>query len=320
MIGYHVLVDGQNTAIRTNAVMDVQTKQGERTAAIFGTFNTIHNIVETLNEKLDAFPREVVLLWDRGHSPRRKEIFPEYKVKKREWTPEDKMWIEELFSQIDEIHRNAPWFGVKSFYKKGYEGDDLIYGASQTIHRQFPNDHIVILSTDEDYYQLICPYISVYSPIRRTLYTIRNAQKLIGVDIQDYILYKSLKGDDSDSIPGIKGIGEKTAKALVNKYHTLENMLEHKDEMLAKKTTAKVISEEGLKILDRNNQLMNLKDYVDLTPFQEEMATLISSVPQLDESKIRQFLQRWQFVSILLKFQEWILPFKEMTANFSRDI
>lgn len=320
MLGFHVLVDGQNTAIRTNAVMDVQTKQGERTAAIFGTLNTLHNIIETISEKLDAFPREIILFWDRGHSARRKEIFPDYKVKKKEWTPEDKAWTEELFSQIDEIHRNAPYFGVKSFYKKGYEGDDLIYGATQVIHTKFPNDVIVILSTDEDYYQLICPYIYVYSPVRKVLYSFRNIKNLIGVNLEDYILYKSLKGDASDGIPGIRGIGEKTAKSLVNRYHTLQGMLEHKGEMLARKSTAKVISEEGLQILDRNNQLMNLKDFVNLEPIEAELTELIDSVPQLDEGKVRSFLQRWQFVSILLKFQEWILPFKDIVCNFKRDI
>lgn len=318
MKGIHIILDGNNTAIRNNSVMDISTKAGERTAAIYGCLNTAHSAIEYLSDKFRLPVKQVIFLWDRGHSSRRKQLYPEYKAAKRsDWSPESEDWFRNLFMQIDELHIGLPYFGIKSFFKKGYEGDDLIYGTTEEIHSISPNDICIIISTDEDYHQLISEYVNIFNPTKKFLITPNNYKEFMGIEVSDYILYKSLKGDHSDNIPGIKGIGEKTAKSLVSKYHSLEGLIEHEKELSTRKTTAKIFTEEGLNIINRNDQLMNLKKYVDLSPIQSELHDLVTSIPSINNENAKEFLKKWQFVSILYKYKEWILTLEDVTINFN---
>ena len=97
MKGLHIVFDGQQAAYRANIVTELYTKTGIRTSAILGTLNIIHSTIEEM-EKLYQLPvKESILTWDKGHSPRRKGVYPEYKAnRKKEWTPEDDQWKQEF--------------------------------------------------------------------------------------------------------------------------------------------------------------------------------------------------------------------------------
>lgn len=318
MRGLRVVFDGNGTAFRANVVTELYTKQGVRTSAIVGTLNIIHATFLEL-ERLYHLPiKECIFAWDRGHSPRRTELFPEYKSNraKSEQTPDEQLWTKEFYEQTDTLHANFHLFGIKSYRKGGWEGDDLILGFTEQLTRSHPQDVSVIVSTDEDFHQLISPTVHVYSPIKRILYNPDNYRELMGIDVKNYLAYKILKGDGSDGIPGIYGIGEKTAKTLVNTYGGLGGLLSHADELRKSKRNARIVTREGLDILDRNDKLINLKDYVDLTPVQDDIAVILQSVPAVSSNQAKRFLMDYQIVSILSKYIEWIIPFEESASNF----
>ena len=123
-----VIFDGNNLAYRSNSVMELSTKDGRRTSAIFGVFNSIPHSVKTVEEELDVEVGEIVVVWDCGRNNRRTTLYPEYKGGRRQnQTEEDKLWYEEFIQQTNIIHDNLPLLGVKSIKQKGQEADDLIY-------------------------------------------------------------------------------------------------------------------------------------------------------------------------------------------------
>ena len=138
----------------------------------------------------------------------------------------------------------------------------------------------------------------------------------MGIPQELFLTYKLLKGDSSDGIGGIPGIGDKTAKSLVNEYGALGELLSHKDELLKSKRTAKIFTAEGMNILTRNNQLINLKDFVDLSDIRTDIQELIEEEPFVDTKSARDFLMKYQLVSILTKWKTWSQLFEEIVDNF----
>ena len=317
MNGIRIIFDGANTSYRANCVMELATKQGVRTSAIMGTLNILHSTMETLSEMCDAPVKETIFVWDKGKSPRRLEVFPEYKGnRKKEFTPEDKQWMEDFFRQTDVLQDSLHLFGVKSYKKDHWEGDDLVLGFTTQLSRRYPDDVSIVVSTDEDFHQLVSDSVYIFSPIKKILYTPDNYKELMGISPETFLTYKILKGDSSDGIPGIPGIGEKTAKTLVNKYGAMEELLEHREELCKSKRLAKIFTAEGLSILGRNNKLINLKDYVDLTPVASDISTVLEEEPVVDHKLIREFLMKYQLVSLLVKLNKWLEVFDDAANNF----
>lgn len=317
MNGLHVIFDGSNTAYRANVVTELSTKQGFRTSAIMGTLNIIHSTVDFLRKKYEYPVKEVIFAWDKGHSPRRKELFPEYKAgRKKNWEPEDEQFHKDFYAQIDVLHENLPLFGVKSYMKSHWEGDDIIFGITENLKKSKPDDYVIIVSTDEDFHQLIRANVHIFSPIKKILYTYGNYSDLMGISPESFLTYKILKGDSSDSIPGISGIGDVTAKSIVKKYGDIEGLFENKEELMKSKRTAKIFTAEGLEILDRNNKLINLKDYVDLEPIANDIEELLEDEPTLNSRSVREFLMKYQLVSLLVKYKDWIQLFEDTVNNF----
>lgn len=324
MPGLRILMDGNNTAYRANCVTELYTKRGERTSAIVGTLNITHSVMEKLADEYGLPVKEVIYAFDKGHSQRRKDLFPEYKHNRKkdqqdtEAAEENRLWMEEFIQQTNTLYENLCLFGVKCLRKDGWEGDDLIFGLSKALVERYPEDRVVIVSTDEDFHQLIDEYVDLYSPIKEILYTHANYEELMGIPREGFLTYKILKGDSSDGIGGIQGIGDKTAKSLVNTYGNIDGLLSpvNRDALMKSKRTAKILSAEGLRILDRNNQLINLKDYVDLTEVIDDIAEVLDEEPFVDTSQARNFLMKYQITSILTKWKTWIQTFEDCVDSW----
>lgn len=313
----HILFDGNNTAYRANCTTELYTKMGERTSAILGTLNITHSTIMQLSKLLGIPVKEVIYAWDMGHSERRKTIYPEYKSnRKKDKTEDDKVWLSEFINQANILYENLPLFGLKCFRKQGWEGDDLISCLSKAITKKSQKAQVVIVSTDEDFHQLIGDRVMVYSPIKQILFTRENYRSLTDIPQELFLSYKILKGDSSDGIDGISGIGEKTAKILVNSYGNLRDILSHKEDLMKSKRTARIFTAESLAILDRNDKLINL-DFVDSTPIQDEVDELLEEIPVLDSRIAKDFLKRYQLSSILIKWDSWSRLLSEVADNFN---
>ena len=316
MTGIHLVFDGNATAFRANVVSELYTKQGFRTSAIVGTLNITHTTVQYLKKEYNLPVKSVIYLWDAGHSPRRDTLFPDYKIKRTQnITPEEEQRRKELYQQIDVLYQVLPSFGIKTYRKYHWEGDDLIWGTIKELGKIHPDDISIIISNDEDFHQLLDYNVHIFSPIKKILYTKDNYRELAGIDPETFLFYKILKGDSSDCIPGIQGIGEVTAKSLVNKYHTLDNMFEHKDELLQSKRLSRICTKEGLSTLSRNNKLINLKEYVDLSPVKEDIHNMLTQPSRVNYKEVREFMIKYQMIELLMKLKEWLEEFVAVTNS-----
>lgn len=331
MTNIHVIWDGNNTCFRADCVSDLRTKDGLRSAGIYGTLNILHNMFTELPKVFrdkglgDVRVTDNVFCWDMGHSKRRTTLFPEYKAGRNKFKDAleeelKKAQREEFIQQTNALHTFLPALGVRSLRFPGWEGDDIIYTVTRIVQGDEWNgradDLWVIVSTDEDFHQLISDNVYLYSPIKEVLYTPDNYAQLRGFPLSGFITYKILKGDTSDGIPGIQGIGDKTAAALVNQYGDMSNMLKPENFPALRKSarTARILTPEGLQTLQRNNQLINLS-YVDYNEIYPQVFTALIAPTSIDASVVRQFMLKYQLMSIISTLGLWMQEFQGATTT-----
>lgn len=311
-----ILIDGNNMVYRNNIVSELYTKQGQRTSGILGTLNNIRFILELFRKELKEEIGEVICVFDAGHSKRRVSLFPDYKAhRKQERSEEDELFMKEFIQQANSLYESLPFFGVKTFKRSGWEADDLLYGTLENLKTRYPQDRMVLVSTDEDFHQLLDTNVEIFHPIKKEFLNLENYEQKMNIPHEGFLFYKILRGDPSDGIPGIKGIGEKTAKSLVNEYKRLDLMLADKEGLNKSKRTARILTKEGLLTLDRNNKLINLKDYVDISDVQEDIESLLDSELFVDSRLAKDYLMKYQLTSILVKWDQWIHLFELMTEG-----
>lgn len=320
-----LLIDGNNLAYRANATTELTTKQGERVSAIHGTLQMLQSYLKPSegkykNKMLDSLRlhfgnedlefSDVVTCWDAGKSKQRMELYPEYKANrsKGDRTPEEKAAFSQFIDQMEQLHEILPSFGVRSVKFKGWEGDDLIYVASQLI-----DDICVIVSTDKDMLQLVSDRILVWSPFKEKLITPKNFGMNTGFAQPSYLSMRILVGDTSDNINGVKGIGEKTAKDLLIKYTDIDGVLEAKEELMKSKRTQKIF--DDVEVLERNNKLMNLT-HVKYDEIKDEFLELLSDDKVIFRDRaVKEFLAKKQFVKIMAEFLLWSMPFRMLNQE-----
>jgi DNA polymerase-1 len=161
-------------------------------------------------------PTQVYVVFDgAGSSTNRKNLIPEYKsnrnstrITKHELFDNLEEEDESKIGQITRIIQYLKTLPVKTLSISKVEADDVIAYLSSTLPKQ-PEDRIFIVSSDKDYLQLISEQVIVYRPIEREYYTTDTVKSIFGISPNNFLIYKLLMGDNSDSISGIKGLGPK---------------------------------------------------------------------------------------------------------------
>jgi DNA polymerase I len=218
------LVDGHALAYRTFFAITgstserLQTQSGEPTAGVLGFANVLLRIIE--NEK----PEYLAVTFDGGHSFR-DQVFSGYKATRAKM-PDD------LRAQMGRIRQLVDAFGFPRIELEGYEADDILGSlAHQAVAKGFG---VKIITGDRDLLQLVDERIIVSlsgSKISESKdYTASLVKEYLGVHPNQVVDYKALVGDHSDNIPGVQGIGEKTACSLLEKYTTLDGVYQHLEE------------------------------------------------------------------------------------------
>ena len=227
-----LLIDGNNLFHRAyHAIPHLTNKEGEATNAVFGFSNML---IKAINE---AGPRFVACAFDTQAPTFRHVEFEAYKAQRVAPPPD-------LYPQLPKVKKVLDAYGIKYFEKEGYEADDLIATlATQALRKTTKAKRlkheksldvsrsalsVIILSGDRDCLQLVDRNVKVQMPgwnqNETTLYGAREVKEKFGLEPEQMVDYKSLTGDPSDNVPGISGVGPKTASALLQKYHTLENL------------------------------------------------------------------------------------------------
>jgi len=204
-----LLIDGNNLGWMSFGQAPL-TYDGMRTEMIFIGLNMIRKYIA------DFEPDDCCIVWDGGHDSRRKNLFPEYKKKKKkELTEAEEHEKDAFFWQLREFQKVLNSFEIPQVRCKGREADDVIH--SIIIHDKSDLEFILV-STDKDFYQLFNYQrnIRIYSPGKKKEIVATDIEKELGIPILYYIEYKAMVGDPSDNLPGIKGLGPVAAKWLVN--------------------------------------------------------------------------------------------------------
>lgn len=301
-----LIIDGNNIAYRSfhTPQGSLTTKQGEPSGVMFGVLSSLRYYLETFPEVT-----RVIVPWDGGKAKWRKEIYPEYKANRSYGNdPEEKARFDGLFKQIDELNDFLPKINVQSIKVKGYEADDLIYALCQLY-----DGDIMVVTSDKDMLQLVNERTSVFTPYKEKVIGVSNFYEETGVTREAYMGYRALLGDPSDNIKGVPGIGEKTAKSLLDKYGNIDNILqatgEDKKALMKSARTKRIFEQENLQILGRNNKIMNFK-YVEYAEVEIQLKESLTNKGQYDKAEVQKWIMRWQFVSILSNYMSWIIPFR----------
>lgn len=213
-----VIIDGNALIHRGfHAIPPLFTKSGEMVNAVFGFATVLLGILQK------EAPDYIAVTFDKKGPTHRHVKFADYKAT-RVKAPD------ELYSQIPRIKELVSAFSMPIFEESGFEADDLI--ATLVTKLKSDNDiGVVIVTGDKDALQLVCERVSVASPRKGYhdvfYYTPASVFEKLGVKPEQVLDYKGLCGDSSDNIPGITGVGPKTAVNLLAKYKTLEWIYEH---------------------------------------------------------------------------------------------
>jgi DNA polymerase-1 len=271
-----LLVDGTNTLYRAFfAIPHLRAPDGTPTNAAYGMLNTLTKVIR------EESPDQIVVVFDARGPTFRHQLFDAYKAN-RESQPEDLSAQFPIIRELIEAHR-LPIVTVPDF-----EADDVI----ATLVDRAPDDaSIVILSTDKDLMQLVSPRVTLLDGVKDRRYGPAEVEERFGVPPERILDLRSLVGDPSDNIPGVKGIGEKGAAKLIGEFETLENLIERRDEISAKR--ARNALEEQVEQARLSKRLATLRCDVPLPE------GLDVSPPAPDVATLRELYTRLGFVRLI---------------------
>lgn len=250
-----VLIDGNSLINRAfYATPPLSAKDGTPTNAVYAFVNMLVRIIG------DIKPRYMLVAFDRKEPTFRHEMYADYKGTRKPM-PED------LRPQIDLMKKVLDTMGISRYEQAGIEADDII----GSMAKRYKGDTIIITG-DKDSFQLVDETTSVYFTRRgiteTEIYSNENFKEKTGIEPIQIIDLKSMMGDSSDNIPGIAGVGEKTALSLVEKYGSLENLYAHIDE-LSGKLKEKVENSKDIAYLSKTLATINVK--LDIPVKDEDM-------------------------------------------------
>ena len=289
-----VLIDGHALAFRQYFALErsaMKNSQNQPTWAVYGFFKSIFDLLKKIK------PDSIAVTFDVSHHTFRTELYEEYKAN-RETMPDS------LSTQMGFICEGLNAFGIPIYTKEGFEADDLIGTISARASRR--GDETLILTGDQDSFQLVDKegLVKVLIPSQGILkeYGWEQVYEKLGVYPNQVVDYKALRGDTSDNIPGIRGIGPKTAQQLLDKYGNLENVLEDCENIEKKSIREKICAEKDVAILSK--KLATIIRDVDID-FDFESANVI--LPDID--RVVDFLKNMQFYSYIKNINEILTSF-----------
>ena len=243
-----ILVDGSGYIFRAYYALPPMTNsEGIPINAVYGFTNMIIKLIEDFN------PKNICVVFDFGKDTFRNLIYENYKANRSE-PPED------LIPQFDLIKDASRAIGLPTIEKQGFEADDLI--ATFTDQAKNMNREVVIISSDKDLMQLVDERVKMLDPMKNTWIDEKKVEEKFGVLPSKVIDVQALAGDSSDNIPGVPGIGLKTASDLINEYGSLEDLLSRSHEIKQNKRRENLIEFKNL--AETSKQLVTLKKDVPL--------------------------------------------------------
>ncbi len=280
------LIDGSGYIFRAYYALPPLTRKsdGLPTGAVSGFCSMLFKLLEdSKSNQNKQKPTHFAVIFDSARKTFRNEIYREYKANRSE-APDD------LAPQFEYIRKSVLAFNLPSVELANYEADDLIATYVEQILKKGAN--VTIVSSDKDLMQLFKKNVRIYDPMKNKFISDEDVKKKFGVDSSKVIDVQALAGDSSDNVPGVPGIGIKTAAELINKYGNLETLLKSANEIKQNKRRETLIENKDKALISK--KLVTLKNDapVDrlLTEFQ---------LKEIDKDKLYKFLREMEFNRLL---------------------
>ena len=319
----HILiVDAMNTLIRSFSLLKAMNPSGAHIGGLVGFLRSLGYVTRIFD------PTRVLIVWDgKGGSSNRKNIDPNYKAQRAtsritHWGLYDNK-EEETEALIGQLFRTQDYLEclpLQQIVIEKLEADDIIaYLAKRASNA---GKKVTIVSSDKDFYQLIDKNIEVYAPVKKKTFTMNNVKEEIGVLPQNYNIVKALLGDNSDNIPGVKGLGIKTILSewksfTYDKNASLQDIYDHCETQLDQEKPKKIFA----KILHNWNRVMTNFELMNLhhSTLDEKEVKYVedifkSDIPDLQTGVFLSLLDQDKIEGITKNTEGWLENFRGLTT------
>ena len=280
------LIDGSGYIFRAYYALPPLTRKsdGLPTGAVSGFCSMLFKLLEDSksNENLQK-PTHFAVIFDSARETFRNEIYSDYKANRAE-APDD------LAPQFEYIRKSVLAFNLPSVDLLNYEADDLIATYVDQILKA--GAKVTIVSSDKDLMQLYKKDVRIFDPMKNKFINEEDVFKKFGVDASKVIDVQALAGDSSDNVPGVPGIGVKTAAELINKYGTLDKLLKSTHEIKQNKRRETLIENKDKALISK--ELVTLKHDA---PVDRELSEF--KLKEIDKDKLYEFLREMEFNRLL---------------------
>ena len=280
------MIDGSGYIFRAYYALPPLTRKsdGLPVGAVSGFCNMLFKLIEDSNSKDNLQkPTHFAVIFDSARKNFRNEIYSDYKANRSD-APED------LIPQFEYIRKSVVAFNLPCIELINYEADDLIATYTDQILKK--GAKVTIVSSDKDLMQLYKKDVRIYDPMKNKFISDKDVLDKFGVDASKVIDVQSLAGDSSDNVPGVPGIGVKTAAELINHYGTLEKLLDKAHEIKQNKRRETIIANKDKALISK--KLVTLEKKVPIKNKIEEFKFKI-----IDKDKLYKFLREMEFNRLL---------------------
>jgi DNA polymerase-1 len=280
------LIDGSGYIFRAYYALPPLTRKsdGMPTGAVSGFCNMLFKLLEDSksNENKEK-PTHFAVIFDSARKNFRNEIYSEYKGNRAD-APDD------LIPQFEYIRKSVQAFNLPSIELINYEADDLIATYSEQAIKA--GAKVTIVSSDKDFMQLYKKNIRIFDPMKNKYISEEDIDKKFGVTPDKVVDVQALAGDSSDNVPGVPGIGIKTAAELINQFGNFENVLKKADQIKQNKRRESLIENKDKATISK--KLVTLKKDV---PVKNEITEF--DLKNIDKDKLYTFLREMEFNRLL---------------------
>ncbi len=280
------LIDGSGYIFRAYYALPPLTRKsdGLPTGAVSGFCSMLFKLLEDSKSNENKHkPTHFAVIFDSARKTFRNEIYSDYKANRSE-APDD------LVPQFEYIRKSVLAFNLPSVDLINYEADDLIATYVDQILKK--GAKVTIVSSDKDLMQLFKNKVRIFDPMKNKFISEEDVQNKFGVDPSKVIDVQALAGDSSDNVPGVPGIGVKTAAELINKYGNLEKLLKSAHEIKQNKRRETLIENKDKALISK--QLVTLKHDAPVNITLSEF-----KLKEIDKDKLFKFLREMEFNRLL---------------------
>ena len=300
------LIDGSGYIFRAYYALPPLSRKsdGMPTGAVNGFCNMLYKLLEDSKSKENLQrPTHFAVIFDSARKNFRNEIYKDYKANRSD-APDD------LVPQFEYIRKSVEAFNLPSIEMLNYEADDLIATYCEKILKE--GAKVTIVSSDKDLMQLYKKNVRIYDPMKNKFISNEDVLSKFGVDANKVIEVQALAGDSSDNVPGVPGIGVKTAAELINKYGTVEKLLANADEIKQNKRRETILENKEKALISK--RLVTLKKDV---PIKDKIQDF--ELKEINKDRLYDFLREMEFNRLLSQVISFYGEVKTSKTKFNEN-